>query len=368
MKDTDIIPTISLAGIFNSIIEKKVQSGKQRTADNYRSCLNKLLSYLGEGASSFSLQDFTAGRVRSFANWLLAQHPDNPRSADFYLRGIRSLYNQSVKTCGLSPAPGDNPFTDVRFPKGVSTRRSLSQEELQQLFSSKLRARLSPSRKQALDVLLFIFYSRGMVFQDVYNMRWDMISTDGKHVSYMRSKTTHPIGVSLPSEAKVIMERYRQEGENRVFPFLCTNKRNGSTCSEQNALRRINRQTIRIGMLIGLSIPLTTYVMRHTWATLMLETGKPVELISQCLGHASIQTTQIYLSRISTHRVDTAVNDMYKRVLRPVKSPDKKKTTIPPTVAMRKKEDMNKSILHTIKTDNSNWKRQKPKIIAEKSS
>lgn len=66
-----------------------------------------------------------------------------------------------------------------------------------------------------------------------------------------------------------------------------------------------------------LPAPLTTYVLRHTWATLMLEAGYPVELIGQCLGHTSANTTRIYLAGISSDRVDTAVNDMFNRLVRP---------------------------------------------------
>jgi Site-specific recombinase XerD len=64
---------------------------------------------------------------------------------------------------------------------------------------------------------------------------------------------------------------------------------------------------------------LTTYVMRHSWATLMLEAGKSVEIISQCMGHTSIRTTQIYLSSISTTKVDREVNDMLNRFIRLVR-------------------------------------------------
>lgn len=50
----------------------------------------------------------------------------------------------------------------------------------------------------------------------------------------------------------------------------------------------------------------------------MLEAGYPVELIGQCLGHTSVNTTHIYLSRISSGRVDTAVNEMFNRMVRPL--------------------------------------------------
>lgn len=48
----------------------------------------------------------------------------------------------------------------------------------------------------------------------------------------------------------------------------------------------------------------------------MLEAGKSVEVISQCMGHTSIRTTQIYLSSISTTKVDREVNDMLNRFIR----------------------------------------------------
>lgn len=114
------------------------------------------------------------------------------------------------------------------------------------------------------------------------------------------------------------MKRYYREDSPFVFPFLHEVRKGcpGKELSEESALRRINRATREIGRKTGLPVPLTTYVLRHTWATLMLEDCQPVELISQCMGHTSIRTTQIYLSRISSHKVDTAVNGMYDRMLR----------------------------------------------------
>ncbi len=78
------------------------------------------------------------------------------------------------------------------------------------------------------------------------------------------------------------------------------------------------------------------YISRHTWATLMLEDSQPVELISQCMGHTSIRTTQIYLSRISSRKVDTAVDGMYDRMLR--KPKHKRKERDIPSGCHRKSE------------------------------
>lgn len=162
--------------------------------------------------------------------------------------------------------------------------------------------------------------------------------TDG-HIRYNRSKTGAPIEVEVVPEIYEIMRRYHREDSPYVLPFLHEARRNcsHSSCfsspwqssskfdsanpaynelSEESALRRINRATREIGAILGLSVPLTTYVPRHTWATLMLEDGHPVELIGQCMGHTSIRTTQIYLSRISSLKVDSSVGSMYDRMLR----------------------------------------------------
>ncbi|MCE9337036.1 tyrosine-type recombinase/integrase, partial [Bacteroides fragilis] len=126
--------------------------------------------------------------------------------------------------------------------------------------------------------------------------------------------------------AEAIIRRHFRDGSPYVFPFLHHRKGRGSkgkdggeekagSLPEESALRRVNRHAVEIGKLAGLSAPLTTYVLRHTWATLMLEAGYSVELIGQCLGHTSVTTTHIYLSRISSGQVDTAVDEMFNRLV-----------------------------------------------------
>ena len=174
------------------------------------------------------------------------------------------------------------------------------------------------------------------VFKDVYGLTWRMV-TDG-HIRYRRSKTDVSIDVEIVPELEEIMKRYHREDSPFVFPFLHEARKGcpGKELPEESALRRINRTARMIGRKVGLSVPLTTYVLRHTWATLMLEDSQPVELISQCMGHTSIRTTQIYLSRISSRKVDTAVDGMYDRMLR--KPKHKRKERDIPSGCHRKSE------------------------------
>lgn len=325
--DPNVTPLIFLADGFNTIIGIKEKSGKIRTAANYRTSAVKVCIYLGAKTTKFCLQDVSPEWVNGFVDWLYNQHPDRPQTVDFYFRNVRAMCNHLLYLQKMKWPNGVNPFKGIVI-KGIRrSKRALSKEEVWLLLANSLRNQIKRSHWEALDVLRFILYMRGMAFQDVYNLRWDVVNA-GAYIQYLRSKTGCSIDVAIPPEAMEIMERYRKADSPFVFPFLHSYQRGrGIKISEESALRRINRQARLIGEQAGLSIPLTTYVMRHTWATLMLESGKPVELISQCLGHTSIRTTQIYLSNISIKRIDHEVDDMVNRMLRPKRQQNKTSAT-----------------------------------------
>lgn len=74
----------------------------------------------------------------------------------------------------------------------------------------------------------------------------------------------------------------------------------------RNQLIRINRHLKKIGTMTGISIPLSTYVMRHSWATIARDKGISLSVISEGLGHDSETTTKVYLDSIQKTKVDKA--------------------------------------------------------------
>ena len=308
-----------LSPLLDRTLETLKGQRSVRTLENYHSSINKVKEFVGDGWEHLTVEDITRGWTDRFTTWLESRHGDKPQTVDFYLRTYRAVYGHvlALSSEGTDGKPFSGHHTGGSFP----AKRALRREEVQRLLSPGLRQTLPENRREALDVLLFILYGRGMVFKDVYNLTHRMV-TD-RHIRYQRSKTGVPIDVEVVPELEEIMKRYHREDSPFVFPFLHETRKGcpGKELSEESALRRINRSMREIGRKTGLSVPLTTYVLRHTWASLMLEDSQPVELISQCMGHTSIRTTQIYLSRISSHKVDTAVNGMYNRMLRKPESP-----------------------------------------------
>ena len=299
---------------FRKIVENKKMGGRYHTVANYVSFINKLSLYLGEQRDSFSIQQLNIEWVRAYIEWLHERHPDKPQTVDFYFRGLRSLFNATIKLKEYSNLNIVNPFIGIYIKKGLTPKRALSVKMLSRLLNPELGLSLTDSQRESLDILLVSLYCRGMVFHDIYNLRWDMIN-DFWQIEYRRSKTGQSIRLAVPKEAQEIMLRYKKNSNLYIFPFL-REKNNRTVLCEKSALRRVNRHALIIGQKLHLPGKLTTYVMRHSWATLMLEAGKSVEIISQCMGHTSIRTTQIYLSSISTTKVDREVNDMLNRFVR----------------------------------------------------
>ncbi len=74
----------------------------------------------------------------------------------------------------------------------------------------------------------------------------------------------------------------------------------------RNASYNINRNLKKVGELVGISVPLTMYVARHSWASVARSKGVPVSVISEGMGHDSEATTQIYLASIESSSIDRA--------------------------------------------------------------
>ena len=170
--------TATLMDVLNQSIEEKERDGHFRTAANYRSSMNKLAAYLGAGFRHLTFGELTSKRVREYVEWLTRQHPEAPGTAEFYLRNLRAMCRGYRETHRLAWAEGSDPFTGAGFRTQPTSKRALSAGLLTRLFSPELRKQLDESRRESLDVLHFIFFMRGMVFQDIWNLRHDMIGRD----------------------------------------------------------------------------------------------------------------------------------------------------------------------------------------------
>lgn len=102
-----------------------------------------------------------------------------------------------------------------------------------------------------------------------------------------------------------IMEKYENPLSEYLLPIIKPMNSDERT-QYQNAMYLINRKLKEIGMMIGVQLPLTMYVARHSWASVAKNKNVPISVISEGMGHDSELTTQIYLASLETAVVDKA--------------------------------------------------------------
>ena len=163
----------------------------------------------------------------------------------------------------------------------------------------------------ARDMFLISFYLRGMPFVDmVYLKKKDL---QNGFVRYCRQKTAQRLIIQWETHMQSIMEKYPENATQYLLPIITIED---GTERKQYCRKGlfINRKLKMIGNMVGLNIPLSMYVARHSWASAARDKNVPLSVISKALGHDSETTTQIYLSSIKTSIVDQANEKILKEL------------------------------------------------------
>lgn len=290
---------LSIFNFMGGIIAKLRQDGKVRTSETYRAALNSLSRF--RNGEDVMLDTFGQDLMESYEAYLKAKGLV-PNSISFHLRILRAVYNRACEQ-GLVTA-AVNPFAHVYTGIDKTAKRAVDIKTIRRIRNLDLS--MDKSADYARDIFMLSFYMRGMSFIDLaYLKKSDL--TDGI-VSYRRRKTGQRLTVRWTREMQEIIDKYTVNETEYLFPVItsCTaNPRN----QYRNRQYAVNRNLKTVARKIGLKLPLTTYVARHSWASIAKSKGISVSVISEGLGHDNEQTTQIYLASLDTSAVDRA-NDI----------------------------------------------------------
>lgn len=224
------------------------------------------------------------------------------------LRSLRTVINRAIDEGNFNLA--DYPFRKYKIKKEATQKRYLPKEKLQEIFSLELpkESRLWHSQ----NYFTFMFHMRGMNFIDLAYLKPENI-INGERVFYKRAKTGKPYNIKITKEAKKILDFYMNEFAFRpkyhLFPIIQDEiahdpllKRNRA----RNALKYFNLHLKEIAVKCGITTNLTSYVTRHSWASIAKFSGVNPAKIKDALGHADLKTTETYLAEFSDAEIDEA--------------------------------------------------------------
>ena len=302
---------ITIEDGFNAEIERLESLGKINSAMKHKYALQALDGYK---PTTMSLEAIDLDYLKGLELYLRQRgNKDNSIATRFAI--FKAIYNKAVKEGKV--VVKQNPFTlfQVGSLWAKTRKRAIDKDDIQRLIDLEIaEGHTTEYRRLAKDLFLFSYFTAGMNFGDIARLRYKDIIKE--RVYYSRHKTQKLLSFQLVPNAMRIIEKYSKANhaqEDYIFPIL---DRSEHKTAQQifnrthKVLRKVNRELKMLGEQIGLEMPLTTYVARHTFATVLKRSGVNIAIISESLGHSDLSTTQIYLDSFENSQIDAAMQHL----------------------------------------------------------
>ncbi|WP_338839307.1 site-specific integrase [Flavobacterium ginsenosidimutans] len=286
----------------NEDFERMVSKGKrsQNTYNKYKTVFNHLCEFIRERyhRDDLAFRELTSDFIREFDFFLRIDKECTHNTVWVYTMPVIALADLAIKK-GLIR---QNPFEDYEISMQETDRSYLLKEDVEKLM------RLKPSKpKYEIVKDLFIFSCfTGLSYIDIQKLKWSNIQSffDGHQwIISRRKKSDVASNVRLLEIPKRIIEKYRGFTRNdHVFPVP-----SNATCN--NHVKKLIEEAEIIT-----EQKITFHTARHTFATMFLTEGVPLESLSKMMGHKNISTTQIY-AKITSQKISKdmdMVSDKFK--------------------------------------------------------
>ena len=303
---------------------RTVYFGKNREFTSFLPVFDKFLEDIkqrvGKTIGADSLQKYSVLR-RHFAEFLMYKYSRKDIGLNEFTPAVVQdfhLYMSTVAGCAYNTSVKKvktlktitiyaqkrgfllhDPFVNHHFHMEPVDRGFLTDEEILRVANKDLGIqRLELVR----DIFIFSCFT-GLAYIDVSNLTPDHIVTmdDKQWIMTKRQKTSVETNVLLLDIPRAIIAKYSHKTyrDGKLFPVL-TNQKTNSYLKE-------------IADLCGIKKKLTFHLARHTFATMSLSKGVPIESVSKMLGHTNIRTTQIY-ARITNKKIEHDMEQLSEKL------------------------------------------------------
>ena len=299
-------PTTRGLDWVNAEVEKARRQGRYKTAGNYLTAARSWTQFMGKEDWLFT--EMTSETLDAYQRWL-GERDICLNTISAYMRALRVMFHRALENEGYDCQ--DNPFAKVFTGRAKTAKRSITQTEILQLHALQLEP--DTTLAWARDIFLFSFYAMGMPFVDIAYLKKSQLK-DG-YICYARHKTGQRIQVAVLPAMTDIMKRYDREDSEYVFPILMSDSSEQSqqvSSSEslhhlyQCRLRQYNYSLHRLSERLHLPRHLTSYVVRHSWASIAYQHHVDIGLIGKALGHTKSSTTLLYIKSLTDPDLATA--------------------------------------------------------------
>lgn len=297
---------------FDANIAELKANDQIGTATSYQTACNSLHKF----KSNLLFEDIDKDFLQKFENWMIA-NGKSITTVGVYLRPLRVIMNLAKDSGVIKPQ--DYPFGKRKYviPTGKNVKKALTKEQIKQVFNYE--ASPGTNIDKAKDFWIFSYLCNGINIMDIAKLKWKNVNTTT--ISFIREKTKkttkgNPIIITAVRNVYIdrIFSKWGKKfisNDDYVFDIIAeTDSVDSGRKKIQQFTKVTNKWMKKVGEELGFEIKLTSYVARHSFATILVRSGVPLAFASQCLGHTNILTTQKYFGGF-----DLAAQIEYTRAL-----------------------------------------------------
>ncbi len=292
----------SVSFAFDKYIADLKLENRVGTAVSYQCAKNSIENF----KQNLTFAEVTPNFLKKYENWML-ESGNSISTVGIYLRSLRAVYN--LQNIDKSVYPFGVTKSKYSIPTGKNTKKALTIQEIGKIY--KYEAEPNSTKEMAKDYWLFLYLCNGMNVKDFCLLKWENINEN--ILTYKRAKTersqreSKTISVALKPESMEIIKRWGQPSVNGnvyIFPHVNNNmdaiqKRN----TYQGLTKIVNKYIKQIAKEVGINKNVTTYFARHSFATVLKRSGAKIEMISELLGHSSVEVTENYLDSFENEQI-----------------------------------------------------------------
>ena len=282
--------------VMDQYIQQLKSQNRYGTAESYSSSYHVLQKY----KPALNFDEITPEFLQGFENWML-DLGKSYTTIGIYGRNIRRIFNIGINQGYVKKEAYPFGKDKYQIPAGKNIKKALTLEEIKTIYHYETIPGTNDDWSK--DIWLFSYLTNGINIADIARLKYKNIDND--YITFSRYKTINTAKSNqrktqafLTDVSKNIIKKWGNpaEPDNYIFPVL----HEGMTKEDEHkrikqTTKTINKYIKRIGKASGIQKEITTYHARHSFATILMQTGAPLKFISDSLLHSGIKTTENYL-------------------------------------------------------------------------